>query len=472
MEKNKRLVISGVLAICMSVFACSSIAIDLGQLIADKLQVSQQKQEESKQVDQQQSNETQTTSTTAVQTKTSSESNAAGFCDKVQSTEVYQKYAKLTGDAVRGGYPLILGRVTYDNNRIKSNDFRKYNLSPYVFDSEDKLLLQWVRNKHPKLLGNLDLSVIADPNGYTYFWDDRYYPFKYEVDPSVGETVEKCFDQVLNTDFAYVFLSPDRVEDLRKEHDRASSQKVEIVREVSGSGEVVEKKIILDENPSNYEFYRTRELFMFWIQNVQGENEHSIPPFPHWLTLFDGGEKVLNVTGAEYLSKYESALALSKRDFAERAKNLVASKAALEQQAIAYKQNIERIKKGDFSKASSCKEIADVLAIPITYFQAAINPPIKPFAGSGSLVEHTNNSLGGSEEVLERGEGRNKTFAKLRIVKSTLVIGAKDALIGQPVSFIGTYASNSSGTLTNGATVQIPVFNATCVHYGAMSFLF
>lgn len=249
-------------AIGLVVFSCSSMAFDLGNLFG---------------------------------------ANTRNFCERVQSTDVYKQYVKLTVDAVNGGYY----SAKYESD---------------LFDTNDKKLRTWMRSQLPDFFKIYGDGRISFKNGES----------QYLISDDALLTAQKCADEVLNTDFAYIFFRPDQLDYVRGK---------------------------------NYESRRRDTVYLF------GDSERAVVNYPHWLALMYGGEQTLNETGAEFLKAYESELLASKK----------ANEAKLAAQAQAAKQaEVEKIVKAEKSQLTNV-EVAIIIVFGSVYlllnFIASIKLP-------------------------------------------------------------------------------------------------
>jgi hypothetical protein len=172
------------------------------------------------------------------------------------------------------------------------------------------------------------------------------------------------------------------------------------------------------------------------------------------------------LTGSEFIERYARFLSENKK--AMEANRFVADKARAEEKSrqVAKLQNVDRIKKGDYSQVKSCTEISEAMNVPISLFQTAVTPPNTMFTGAGILKKHNDKSDGADEILRFESEYLDvDRFAKLRLSRNTLVIGAKKRYFDGGVHFVGRYSSNDSVRLTNGTSEHIPVFDAVCVEY-------
>lgn len=417
-------------AIGMCVFAGSSMALDLGGMLKQVEKAVQQMEPEQNKAVQPSTNNTKPQEAFKEVYKEGENAeapNTAGFCDRVQATDAYQKYAKMIGDAVRGGY------YTAGNGSVP------------LFEASDGLLKKWLLKKRPDYIEH-------DRAQYSR----KYYNIGKKEDRAV---VEKCFDQLLPTDFAYVFLYPQEINRLRglsnnANKDQATTKKV---REITDSGEVIEKNIdVPNEELKHYTIMRDRTLF-----SADGNANN----FPHWLALLYGGEKILALSSEDFLKLHGDFLAVEKG-------KVEAKKVAKNKEAQDSAELLAQIKKGDFSQLKSCAQFANGMDLKIqknslsSFFEVLVTPPMTwYYITLAELVKHSD-SVGGSEELIKfKHDDNTIEYAKLRLNKKTIVLGEKQRAIGGLLGFVGKYSSNDSVRLTNGATVDIPVYEASCAEY-------
>lgn len=348
MNAIRRIGCSFIFSIGMCVFAGSALSLDLGGML-DKIDNAvkgtsnrdaelkelqegprrrmeeSQKSERERAADIQSASQGQSAieqgSVATINAADASAPDTAGFCERIQATEVYQKYAKLTGDGVRDGYfsdphfsrekadSLFFGRDRRTGVLVYNPQGEFYSGSrseALLFDSSDRLLLQWMLTKRTQFFEN----------------NQRYYNIGGE---EVKAIVTACFDQLLPTDFAYIFLPPENIQQLRKMFDAANKNQpsAKAVREITASGEIIENNVVKSSPQLNaYKEARNENLFRY----------QSATNFPHWLALLYGGEKILNLSSAEYMKAYMTELDRNKVEAAASKKADLTKKLAQEKE--------------------------------------------------------------------------------------------------------------------------------------------
>lgn len=441
-----------VFAVGLCIYAASAMAFDLGGILKQVEKTAQQQNPE-------QNKSVQPSASAQV---SESAANTTGFCDRVQTTEVYQKYAKMIGDAVRGSYFI---EYNYGNGK---------NVIAPPFDSSDVLLLKWAKKNRSPFLQEIGFETRKFNNNS---------PRVYNVGgQQIQSVVAACFDQLLPTDFAYIFLPPREVSRLRSEFDKAGNNKdsTKVAREVTSSGEVIEKNIA-EPNVHKNVYITDRDVALFYEMRIK-EGDHYVGSgdlgssveriifnFPHWLALIYGGEKVLNITGEEFVKKSETLLNKEKVGVDARMAEREAYKKQehnkqieIEKTLLAEKKFKEQLLKGDYSQARSCLEAASWIGTEagISAFQnVLVTPPNTLFLVGGWLHEHSN-----SEELVNVSEVNTHVgvLVKLKLDKKTMVFNGTQRALKGPVFFIGTYSSNDRSLLSSTVT---PVFKVACVQY-------
>jgi hypothetical protein len=230
--------------------------------------------------------------------------NLDKFCEKVKANDVYIKYSKVVAKYVK------LGRVQTEFNNGQPIKGLLYFPAPTFENNSDNLLLQWYE-KNPyvglyrdSLYGVYSLKInvygLDDyQNHATLTWnssggyrEDDDIRFRFQTHKKLLDALTSCFDEIVTTDLAYVFMSPSDVGNVRKAYYEAKKNPQVLVREVTPSGDVVEKYV---PNPA-----------MGWY--VIRRDDNILYSRPHWLTVVYGAEKVLNISGEEYLKKLREEL--------------------------------------------------------------------------------------------------------------------------------------------------------------------
>lgn len=286
-------------------------------------------------------------------------------------------------------------------------------------------------------------------------------------DGQIEKAVKSCYEQLLFTDFAYVFDNIREVHFARKRHTEMQPTKIERdVREVSDSGEVTIKKVVELQYPNSMDSYKRD-----YDNSLKGVLKPAPPQFPHWLALFYGGEKILELAGNEFVDEYERQLAPRKqivlaamqREEEELRKEQAAAQAAKEvdERRLARIAEIKSGKAKIVSFEDAAISISDASnKIPLI-FDVAVQPLLNPdnsirFIGENPFKISSNkeeaqiamlqklSGQGGKEDAIlvvdfKESDGTlrckvndsNRGYVWLKLNKNSNLYGDKPLSIGQ-----------------------------------------
>ncbi|MDD4913354.1 MAG: hypothetical protein PHP57_13765 [Sideroxydans sp.] len=212
--------------------------------------------------------------------------NLDKLCTLIKTNDVYVRYAKLAGDAVRGGY---------------------YEFSSPSFELEpENLLSKWyAKNPFFRVGGssrfrNMNILGATEIGNRVYSTGDNnavHMALQHTVEVAedmktriknrddIMSAINSCVDETINTDLAYIFFSPIYVAQLRELLNSAKGAPTVTVRDITEKGQVVERA---EKNPLLRKYEEERDVGSW---------------HPHWLTLIYGGEEVLKLSGEDFIPK-------------------------------------------------------------------------------------------------------------------------------------------------------------------------